>query len=518
MYLSLASTLDGAVSLGYNGTSLPITSNIVGFYDYSNVEVIVKNTSVRNCHVGFKKRQGKMTLRCNIFENNRDLNLNPTDGCVLNMNTTQLAGNNQLRKTTNNKNIYLGGAGYPNIKDGYNFIEYFDNQTITGYIGIYCSTCPAIDVTKNQWLANGSVPTNIGVIGSNTYGYNHTWIKSPVASWQLCSTGLPGEAGKSGDENGIVIPLIYSNIENDSIALDDAIYAATEYMSLYNDSIPDDVRAIQRFNEIFSSDLDRNDSVVNSWLWFAFDQMKAATESAFGNGLLTQEDNAAAFDNTTAMFVNALSYMSDLEINEDNYTKQFYHELNKAHLLRLIGHTDVGLNILEELEFCGLDSTEQAQLNDLKSEYLNAIVLQETNVSSFDTIVEPDVSEFLNPSQVTNNFSFGAIINDLNSIQYPNCDFYQSKLIMSKEEKQNQLRLYPNPTSDNLSVSLLSEITGKGTLTIKTSEGRGIYTKIVDVKNNFEYSIDVSTWSSGIYTLTVTLSDGKQLTERFVIK
>jgi len=516
-YLSLVSTIDGAVSLGYNGTSLPATSNIIGFYDYSNVEIIVKNTSVRNCNVGFKKRQGKMTLRCSTFENNRDLNINPTDGCVLNMNTTQLGGFNQLRKTTNNKNIYLGGAGYPNIKDGYNLIEYIDNQTIVGTIGTYCSTCPSLDVTKNQWLSNGSTPTNIGVVGTYIYGYSYAWVKSPVASWQLCSTGLPGESGKSGDENGMELPLIYSNIENDSISLDDAIYMATEYMSLYNDSMPDDIRSIQRLDEIFNVGLNKNDSLIYNWLWFAFDQMKAAIESAFSNNLLSKEDNTIEFDNATSMYVNALGQMSDQEIDENNYTKQFYHELNKAHLLRLVGHINIGIDILNELENCGLDSTEQEQLNHWKAVYLTEYTLQESNTSSFDTIVSPDTTNFLNPGLVINNYSFGAIIDNINAIQYPNCDFYNTKSLI-KPISKFQFTIFPNPADEMLIVSIDSDKQGNSLLTFSSADGRTISSSKVNLEMKTEYSFDISTWSPGIYFITVTDSDNKPITKRFVVK
>lgn len=517
---TLASTIGGG-SIQYYGT-LPASHLLTGIYDNSTAETSVNSVTITKCNTGVRKVSGKLTLRCNTFINNKDVNVFAGASSTLNMRAATLGGYNQLYKTTNNKNIHLGGCYLADIKTGYNYIEYtgVTNTTIMGSTNSYCNTCPTLDFSGNQWNPTNKSPINIASVYNSNGLVQYAYTTAPTALWQTCpASNVPTPPG---DPNGKSLveadgmPIIYSTIVGDSTRLDEMVYRASEKMSMYNDSTANDLEAVNLLNEVFIADLDKTDSITGYWSSFALDQMKAALESAFAKDQLTIVDNSSTFDPYVTKYAHAMMVMSDSVIDASNYEQQFIHEVNKAHLLRVIGHSDKGLNILTELEACGLDSAEQAHLNYWKQEFEKDLVIEEIGFAALDSVIVIDTNGYLNPALVVNAYSFGAIIHSLNDIQYPNCSFFQHR---DKKSRFGGLQVAPNPATDEVHIAwshLLME--GEGVLQIQQADGRIVLSRKIDTKESTGVTLRVSDWNPGVYQIKYRSPKGVVSTAQLVVQ
>jgi len=80
--------------------------------------------------------------------------------------------------------------------------------------------------------------------------------------------------------------------------------------------------------------------------------------------------------------------------------------------------------------------------------------------------------------------------------------------------KHQDLQLYPNPTTDNLSLDFGSEVE-KGQVTILDLQGRSLMTQ--SIANCVKETLNISSLSNGIYFVKV-LANGKMMNSRFVKK
>ncbi|MES2556449.1 MAG: T9SS type A sorting domain-containing protein [Bacteroidota bacterium] len=518
--LTLASTI-GAGSVQYNGT-LPASHLLTGVYDNSTVETSVNSVTITNCNTGVKKAAGKLTLRCNTFTANKDANVYAGGSSHLNMNSTTLGGYNKLYKTTNNKNIVLAAAAIIDIKTGFNYIEYTGvaNTTIAGATNSYCSSCPTLDFSGNQWNATNKSPINIASVYNASGTVQYAYTTAPTALWQTCpASNVPTPPddpnGKSlVDEDGM--PIIYSGIVGDSTRLDEMVYRASEKMSMYNDSTANDLEAVDLLNDVFIADLDKSDSITNYWSWFALDQMKAALESAFANDQLNIGDNTSSFDPYVTKYAHAMMVMSDSVIDGNNYERQFIHEINKAHLMRVVGHSDIGFNILTELEACGLDSAEQAHLNYWKQEFEKDLVIEEIGFAAIDSVIVIDTNDYLNPALVVNAYSFGAIIHNLNDIQYPNCSFFNHR---DTRTSFGSVQVFPNPATDEVRIAWNHPLMeGEGVVQIQQADGRVVLTKKINANESTGITVRVSDWNPGVYQIKYRSPKGTVSTAQLVVQ
>ncbi len=78
---------------------------------------------------------------------------------------------------------------------------------------------------------------------------------------------------------------------------------------------------------------------------------------------------------------------------------------------------------------------------------------------------------------------------------------------------QAMLKLYPNPTSENLHINILGQQIGELNLKILDLQGRILLNKVINHPNE---NLDVSFLPSGTYILTATNSNGLSLSEKFV--
>lgn len=501
-----------------NLASSGVGATLIGIQDISNVEYKVTNSTFQKLQYGINKSNGKLTLKCNYFNNNNINNIRVIGGCLLNMSINDLAGYNVLNKSLQNKSIEIWSSTI-NLKDGYNFIEGCNN-TVYGSVTNTCIPPGCIlDFGNNQWSASNSVPSTslFQIVSGN--GFAMLPLVTTVTPKPTCGyyDGTivvgPPKTKSTFDTDGM--PIIYSAITADSIRLDDAIVAGMEKMTSY-DSLGNDLEAVERFNEVFTSDVDLSDSLTNQLLWFTISHMKSSLENAVAHGQITIGQNTTAFETHVAMYTDALMQLSAQEIDEYNYVSQFYHEIDKAHLLRVIGHSDKGLNILNGLEACGLDSAQQAHLNYWKQEFEKDLVIEEIGFTAIDSVIVIDTSAYLDPALVINAYSFGAVINNLNDIQYPNCSFFEHR---DKKIGFGSMQVFPNPATDEVRISLNHPMMeGEGIFQIQQADGRAVLTKKIDTNEATGITLSVADWNPGVYQIKYRSPNGVVSTAQLVVQ
>jgi Secretion system C-terminal sorting domain len=514
--LTQASTISGCTF--NNLASSAVGATLVGIQDVSNVEFKVTGSTFQKLQYGINKSNGKLTLKCNYFNNNNINNVRVIGGCLLNMSINDLAGYNVLNKSLQNKNIELVSCTI-NLKNGYNFIETCTN-TIYGSVTNTCIPPGCLlDFANNQWNTSNAVPSTalFQILSGN--GFAMLPLVTTVAPKPACGfydgpiVIGPPKTKSTFDTDGM--PIIYSAIASDSIRLDDAIVAGMEKMTSY-DSLGNDLEAVERFNEVYTADIDLSDSLTRELAWFAIEHMKSSLEDAVTHGAITVSQNTVSFEPHVAMYADALMRLSTSEIDATNYLTQFYHEIDKAHLLRVIGHSDKGLNILTELEACGLDSAEQAHLNYWKQEFEKDLVIEEIGFAALDSVIVIDTNDYLNPALVVNAYSFGAIIHDLNDIQYPNCSFFDHR---DKRTGFGGMKVFPNPATDEVRISWNHPLMeGEGVLQVQQSDGRMVLTKKIDTNESTGITLRVSDWKPGVYQIKYRSPKGVVSTAQLVVQ
>lgn len=500
------------------------TDNGRGIKENSTAELIVRGCNFNNMKYGIEKYSGKLTLRCNNFQSIKMLNLSLYNGCILNMSSDDFAGYNVLNKTTDNKNILLSSAGIPNINNGYNFFDDNSLYILDGTLASTSSMTCRITASKNQWNSGNIAPlaskfnllsSNIPIPMSYVVTTANPTIKPMCGFYDPVDPGNPnGKSLVSTDR----IPMIWTS-NYDSIRLDSAIINAMRKMELF-DSLANDLEAVEIFNDVFTSGLSKTDSIAGYWLRFSLHHMKSALENAFSNGKISRENNTTKFEEHVTMYSNALMYMTDTIIDESNYISQFYHEMNKAHLFRLIGHSEIGLNIMDGIENCGLDSSEQQYLNYWKTEYTKVLIFDEIGVNALDSNIIIDTANYNLPIPlVFNQYYFGAQINGLFDIAYPNCEYYTPDKML-KEFNKPEFAIFPNPADELVNI-ILNQSMSNGTtskLVFQSTDGKIVLATTYNETENALKTINVSSWNPGIYLYKYTIANGKTFMGKLVVK
>jgi len=81
------------------------------------------------------------------------------------------------------------------------------------------------------------------------------------------------------------------------------------------------------------------------------------------------------------------------------------------------------------------------------------------------------------------------------------------------------LKLYPNPATNRLNISFVSEISGYAYLSIVDITGKNVYSGLQAIsmgRNNV--TLDVSSLAKGAYMITVTIEDDVQVTRKLTIQ
>jgi hypothetical protein len=504
-----SSSLTLASSIITSTISTPLIGSAIGTFrgvqDVSNVELIINKSIVFQTNQGVRKLGGKLSVRCSEFKDNKDCNITLEDNCLLNMSSYSNAGYNKLAKSLNDNNIVLRFVPEPYIIAGFNFIEKCNvsTRTISGILNTTCTSCATLLFPQNQWnttLTSPGIITNL--VSSN--GSPYTASLFPMAlKPKDCPAIVVGPGPKSTTD------LIFSSTLNDSISVVNLLNLTSNKISLLAEDSSNNLEAINLLNDLFTSSISKTDSANVFYLNYGLDLMKMAVESGFREDELNRNNNSTSFDPYVAKYVDAMMYMTDSIIDSSNYEMQYVLEIDKAHLMRLTGHPEIGLNILTELENCGLDSIAQANLNFWKQEYETDIIIKQIGQQYLDTTISIDTSTYFNPVLAVNNYSFGSIINDVNDIQYTNCDFFNSKELMTGK-LENQIAVYPNPATTLFDIAIKSPVEGLGSFKIVQMDGKTICERQFEMSFNHNEKVESANWPSGVYTLIVTLPSKEQ--------
>ncbi len=480
--------------------SNPSGNSLIGLLDVSNVEIQCNSNTFYGLHTGLYKISGKATLRCNEFSGNTLYNIVSVNNGELNLSTDDGGGYNIL-ETVGNASIYLSD-GAMSLNNGRNYIHE-GPYTIYGNTVGFCSGCSYF-ATRNQWNASNSLPNASYIDLEDQYGNAYVVSTNPTEALPSCgyyddqeTDPDPGGGGSTG-KSMVQEPII--DFYGDSISLTEAHRLAVDQME-YPDSTGNDLIALEHFHEIFKNDLPLEDSTTSIQLHTALSQMKTALENAFSNELITPSQNQSAYEPHVQYYVNALMQFTQGSVVPENYKLRFYHELDKAHLFRLLGHSELSVEILEHIESCGLDSAEQAHLNYWKKQYLTDLAFISLPDSVDPEMILIDTSGFLTPqNQSLANVNFGADISTLFNVIYPGCN--SSELAgMKKEAIGHGVLAIPNPARDQIRFIFSDEIP-VSRVVIRNSDGRILY-DLANSEGSRQLACDVSELASGTYFFTV---------------
>ncbi len=85
------------------------------------------------------------------------------------------------------------------------------------------------------------------------------------------------------------------------------------------------------------------------------------------------------------------------------------------------------------------------------------------------------------------------------------------------EPEEGVFRLYPNPAQHRVNVDLRAANGQPATVALTDLTGRTLYRKLVDTSTEQQHSISTTTFSDGVYLISVNVSDGTVATLRLVI-
>lgn len=482
----------------------PVSDNITtGVSDNSNVEIKFYRNNFNNLKLGILKNSGKLSLKCNNFSNNLEYNIVATNNCFVNLTSEDYAGYNSFGKTNissislENSKIYL--------QNGYNYFDNLSPMYITGTLNMPCvlnSDC-SINAPKNQWGPSLAPPVynKFQIIGSDNLAFmvsaNLTFLKPECGFFDETVSGTLGNSSAS-------LPTISTGFGN--IKMDRAILLAMSKMQT-NDTMGNDLDALSIFNDIFTSKPDKSNKYISYYLTLSLNMMKTAYQNAILSDQIHWE--SGEFDANTKMYIGALNYMTDADITKGNYKEQFSNELDKAHLYRILNYPIKSIEILENLEKCGINSEEQLELNYWKKQYLQDNLNFIFGTQLLDTLVNIDTTNFIPVEDINyTEFNFGSEIVEWDNVLYKECDGSSKFMQTSNVSKQSKLLVYPNPASVTLSFELIENTNSNiQLLEIYSIEGK----QILSYTCNDEVSlvqISLKDFSSGKYLYKLIDSKG----------
>lgn len=473
-------------------------ANTIGIYDVSDVELFVSGSHFSHLYSGVYKLYGQLSLRCNQFEYNYlHSNVYIANG-LLNMSTSQLAGYNTM-SNQGAPNILLKNANL-NMNKGYNLL--LNNSfTIAGSIYDKCpfpyNNC-SISLPNNQWNLGNKKPEllDFNIVSGNDY---YVEVK-PLPLHKKESCGALDDGPKPADpikipNGGLVdVPgLIVQSGGKTGVSVNEAFEMALLKMELHN---PDgnNMEALGILNAIFRTELDHKNEHMKPLIEKSRLAMKTTLEDAFHKGELTREANKDKFEEQVENYVYALNVSSEPGIQKENYVSQFYLELDKAHLFRLLDKSVKSIEILTQLEQCGLNAREQIQVNYWKRQYATDLKIKALGVAYLDTVIVIDTANWIIPAkQDQAPFYFGSTIHSVNEIEYASCGVNNKALVTSNQKSIDEHTIHPNPTQDQINVSWNTNQTLR--MEIRDLAGKIVFSKVIANREN----VDLSHYQRGIY-------------------
>ena len=474
----------------------------------SNTELYVYSSTFDKVTTAIQSDFGKLRLKCNTFNNALYQCIVAKSGAEL-----ELGMNAGYNKFTNlsNYNIKLEDAQSVYVTNGYNYFnDVAEIPTIQGTLQIGGPYLTMILAKHNRWNGANTVPA------ASEFQVSSSITGNPI----LFMANLPGSANcgyydpnvpivDHAGGTGTYMPIISFTGESNSMRLDSAVVYAGSTTTLW-DSTQSDLVAISRFYDVLMypySEQELADTSIRFYRDYAYEWMKHTVYHAISDSIIDVTSNQTSFSSPIQKYVDVLNSITDSDtIPAAEYVKRFYLELDKAHLSRVIGKTDMGLNILQNLDLCPLDSNEQIVLNKWKFAFEEELAKQNLGEEGFGSEdVRTDTSGYRTPTATQINESyFGSIINSPSSITYRSCTNGSMKPEEDETIRASSFTIYPNPSDGivNLKYQIPSE--KKAELIVYSINGQVIYRTWLNEGANTA-TIDLSNVESGLYLYTVLI-------------
>ncbi len=360
-----------------SNTSFNGDLSTVGVIDNSNGTVEIKSCDFNNLYAGVHKLDGKAILRCNDFTNFRKAGAIAHNNCILDLSSNGQGGYNTFVKNTAEfgENIGLWNAQAIVLNNGYNYFDEAGSLPIikgTLQINPVDGGIPMLLASSNRWnVANtAALPGDFNVTISIVDGLTVNFY-----------TGSPedGPCPISEDDLiagvGLVVPpyqdgeAVLSSYNFNQESLSNALNSCVQASNVY-DATKSDLNALALFEEVLIQYPDfekthRNEALAR----YGVSLMKQTLQHAIATGEIQIEQNQSSFSQGVQPYVNVLNAMSNVPFNNHNYEQLFYLEMDKAHLFKTLGKTDIALFLLLNAESCALNEKEQQYLNHWKQEW-----------------------------------------------------------------------------------------------------------------------------------------------------
>lgn len=493
----------------------------IGIRCKSGSEILVKNCTFEDGIFGLHNSFGQASLKCNSFLNNM-VGVGGSSFSRVEMSNTYNMGYNNFHQI-GHASVYLDNANFLAIRGGYN--KFYDDasaltQTIYGSIDVDIPSYLTLPGWTNKWNDGGTAPSSSEIDITDLDGDPVTYSLSNFVTAN-CGLYDPTKPPVVPIDNNVstYMPRVLLTGESTTMRLDSAISLAHEN-TRYWDSGANNTLAIQYYKDILTYSYTWQslaDKRVQFHLKEAYNQMKNTIYYSFADSILLKSNNQSSFDSTVQKYVHVLNYLTSVDtFSVTEYRRRFSLELDKAHLFRMLGHTSTGLDILQNMNLCNLDSAEQSVLNHWMFVYEEQIAKNEIGLTAygFDTTYT-DTSGYLTPSpSQSTEFYFGSVINSISSINYRSC----SNSLKPEDDLANNLQflVYPNPSDGMVTLSYEIPSESAAELLIHGTNGQLIYsTPLIEGKNT--KVIDLSTIESGLYIYTVIINGTIEYSGRIAI-
>ena len=509
-----------------SNTSFNGDLSTVGVIDNSNGTVEIKSCDFNNLYAGVHKLDGKAILRCTDFTNFRKAGAIAHNNCILDLSSNGQGGYNTFVKNTAEfgENIGLWNAQGIVLNNGYNYFDEAGSLPIikgTLQINPLGGAIPMLLASSNRWnVANtAALPGDFNVTSSIVDGLTVNFY-----------TGSPedGPCPISEDDLiagvGLVVPpyqdgeAVLSSHNFNQESLSNALNSCLQASNVY-DATKSDLNALALFEEVLIQYPDfekthRNEALAR----YGLSLMKQTLQHAIATGEIQIEQNLSSFSQGVQPYVNVLNAMSNVPFNNHNYEQLFYLEMDKAHLFKTLGKTDIALFLLLNAESCALDEKEQQYLNHWKQEWDEEIRMTDYGYveAEFKDTVWMDTSFYHIPTQQQFG-EFGSRILDINTIEYYACGQQRTQM---KDESENAilpLMLYPNPNTGVFQIEYVLPEESNGLVIIYDASGKEVYSFICTEGQHIK-TLDFSGNQSGAYLYSFYVNEKLEKTGQVIIE
>ena len=496
--------------------NLPNVYQAIG--DNSQVELYLSENQFTGYLEAISKSFGKLSMRCNYVSNNSIGVL--AHKCLVNLSSSSNAGFNQFEN--NETHLYCNQINDLLLRRGFNQFGSFATSCIEGTILKACDlNCnqATIPASNNQWWAspsNGMHLETTGFLSSCNGQTCPVTFNDPSSSFAVvCPSSKPVLKPRSSSASSELENVGGSRTNTDLVhlpgfgemPLDSALSIAAMHTEIY-DSLANDAEAIDLFHHILSSGVDLTSLENRKRMEWGVDYMKTALENMFAQNEISPADNRQSFSSEVEKYVDVLNFLTTTQVADSLVSTQFYLELNKGHLFRLIEKPEMALSIYNNLLDCPLDSTEMNSLQHWISQIEVELAIVESYFEGESVTPEDLDSPTSNesPSIAEEQYRFGVYIHSPNAVSFIDC-----ALMEFMRGREYSGLIYPNPANTELNIQVQLTENETPLVIVYDMFGKTVY------QQNSIQKLDVSNWPSGVYALHFS-SEKQELKQLFVIE